>query len=395
MTQNKITIIGGGVPGLTTAILLAKAGCEVILVERGTLPTQADIKPTSRTAALMNSSIAVLKNTGAWQIMAEYATPLTGLSIVDDSRFPRGGDRMIRQDFKAHETGQTEFGFNIPLLPMTAVLAEKAKVTENLTILENTTVTQDHPAIMNANLVIGADGRKSVVRKWAGIGVREHGYDQSAITCLITHSLPHHNTSTEFHRGGGPCTFVPAGEKMSAVVWAEENDQAEEFLKLPKDAFLQALQERSRGILGQITDVIVAPSVWPLMMLRADALVAPKTALIAEAAHVMSPIGAQGLNLSLRDVDDLVTCLKEAMQTGQDVGGITVLKNYERLRRADTGLRVRGVDMFHRIVANKNPILAGLRRFGLQALDFAPPLRGFLIEEGWAPRRHSDARVRQ
>ena len=239
--------------------------------------------------------------------------------------------------------------------------------------------------IVNADLVVGADGRRSTVREWAGINAAQKDYGQSAITCVISHSQSHDDTSTEFHRTGGPCAFVPCGDNTSAVVWVEKTDDANEFLKLPRAAFISALQERSRGILGQI-DMIVDPVSWPLMTLKADRLIAPKIALIAEAAHVLSPIGAQGLNISLRDVEVLANTVLKAVKAGRDIGSMNVLKTYERRRHRDVTSRHFGVNMLNQMVANDNVILREMRRFGLRAIKYAGPLRKLLMKEGLAPK---------
>lgn len=381
MTQNKITIIGAGIPGVTAALLLADLGCDVTIVEQRRLPTSADIKPTTRTAAIWNGSLEVLKGTGVWDEFKPRATALNGLSIIDDSAFPRGGNSMVRQDFKAREIGQETFGYNVPLLDLTVALADHAKSHKGIKIIEGETVTKNHDLITGADLVIGSDGRNSSVREWCGIQVSQKKYDQSAMTCVISHTKSHENTSTEFHRSGGPCTFVPHGENQSAIVWAENHADADAFMRLPKDAFIHAIQERSRGLLGTV-DLVVEPDMCPLMTLRADRLTAPRTLLIAEAAHVLSPIGAQGLNLSLRDVGAVLDMVRNALTLGQDIGGDTALADYERDRRGDMGLRTRGIDGFHTLVANDNPFLARLRRLGLKAVGLPTPLRSMVMEKG-------------
>lgn len=385
MAQNQITIIGAGIPGLTAALILADIGCVVNVVEHRALPTPSDIKPTTRTAAIMQGSLEVIVRTGVWDSFRSKATALENLTVIDDSRFPRGIDSMVKQTFASSEIGQDVFGYNVPLLDLTVALAERAKAHKGITIHENEAVTKDYALVTQADLVIGADGRNSAVRTWSGINATQKRYDQSAITCVISHTLPHGNTSTEFHRSGGPCTFVPHGVNQSAVVWVENHDDAEKFTHLPKQALIAALQERSRGVLGQI-DLVVEPEMCPLMTLKADRLIAPKTLLMAEAAHVVSPIGAQGLNLSLRDVGAVIDMVENAMRLGQDIGSTTMLGQYERARRKDIMTRTFGIDRFHQLVANDNPLIAGLRRLGLKMVGLPSPIRGFMMEHGLSPQ---------
>jgi 2-octaprenyl-6-methoxyphenol hydroxylase len=381
MQKSKVSIVGAGIPGLTLALILADHDIDVTVIDKHTLPETKNIKPTARTTALMQGSLEILERVGAWPEFKPQCTPLSTLSIIDDSEYPRGLDNMIRQDFHSHELGLDEFGYNVPLIPMTALLADRARAHDNITILENTNIDEKHEVITQTDLVVGADGRNSAVRTWSGIEATRKEYGQSAITCVISHTQPHDNASTEFHRSGGPCTFVPYGDNKSAVVWVEKTADADAFLKLPRDAFIQALQDRSRDILGQI-DLKVEPESWPLMTLKAKRLIAPKTALIAEAAHVLSPIGAQGLNLSLRDVGALVDCVLNA----DHVGDIQMLKAYARNRRRDMAPRHFGINMLNQMVANDNLIIRGLRRLGLRAMAHVGPIRKILMEQGLAPK---------
>jgi 2-octaprenyl-6-methoxyphenol hydroxylase len=366
MKKSKVTIMGAGVPGLSLAIILADNDVDVTLVDKNRLPTSEDIKPSARTVALMNGSLDVLKRANVWAEFEIQSTRLATLSVIDDSHFPRGMDDMVREDFKASELDLAEFGYNIPLLPLTVALADKAKSYDNITIMYGIDIDQEHDVIANADLIVGADGRRSTVREWAGINAAQKDYGQSAITCVISHSCPHDETSTEFHRTGGPCAFVPCGDNTSAVVWVEKTNDADEFLKLPRTAFISALQDRTRGILGQI-DMIVDPVSWPLMTLKA-------------------PIGAQGLNISLRDVDVLANTILKGVKAGRDIGSMDVLKTYERRRLRDVTSRHFGVNMLNQMVANDNVILREMRRFGLRAIKYAGPLRKFLMQEGLAPK---------
>ena len=385
MQKSHVSIVGAGIPGLSLALILAGEGVEVTIIDKRPLLAKSDVQPSSRTTALMQGSLDILARTGVWPVFRSECSILEKLSIIDDSSYPRGADLMIREDFSAKELGMDAFGYNVPLMPMTALLADHAKAHKNISIIENIDIDQNHQAITKADLIVGADGRHSIVRDWAGISVHENDYGQSAITCVISHSLPHNNTSTEFHRKGGPCTFVPFFERKSAVVWVENTKDADAFLKLPKKAFVQALQDRTRGILGNI-DLVLEPSAWPLISLKADRLVGQKTALIAEAAHVLSPIGAQGLNLSLRDVGALADLVIKAKEAGRDIGDESVLRAYERDRKRDMMPRHMGVNLLHQMVATDNLLVRGLRRFGLRAMRHAGPVRQFLMQEGLSPK---------
>lgn len=398
MHKRKLSIIGGGVAGLTLAVILAHRGVPVTVIERHAWPEPSQIKPTARTTALMMGSINVLKRAGnLWQgELVDRSAPLNGLSMWDDSLFPRGGDNIVKQDFKPFEIGEDIFGYNVPLGLLTACLAAEAKRHKNITLMLQTSVhdivfhdthadiISDGGDVIQTELVIGADGRKSFVRDKAGITAQITEYGQKAITCLINHTQPHHGVSVEFHRTGGPFTLVPLLGNTSAIVWVEKNDDADAFMALPKQAFTDAIQARSRDILGRIT-LAQEPESWPLIYMKADRLYAKRAVVIAEAAHVLSPIGAQGLNLSLRDVDTLADTIINAMQTGQDVGSETILADYARKRQKDMTLRTFSVDALNRSVANDNPVIRRVRRLGLRSLSYIGPLRGMMMQEGLVP----------
>ncbi|HRC27399.1 MAG TPA: FAD-dependent monooxygenase, partial [Alphaproteobacteria bacterium] len=233
-------------------------------------------------------------------------------------------------------------------------------------------------------VLVGADGAASAVRAGAGIETIVHDYGQSAITCLIAHDKPHEDTSTEFHRPSGPFALVPLPERRSSVVWVEKRERAEEILKLDAETFAQALSHRTGGILGAVR-VETPPELWPVRRLRARSLTAPRLALIAEAAHVMSPITAQGLNLSLRDVGVLSESLIRASQRGLDPGSRAVLEGYESSRMPDIRLRVAGTDAVNKLVSTDRTLPWLARRAGYRVMDWCGPLRRAAIRQGLAP----------
>ncbi|MGB0720577.1 MAG: FAD-dependent monooxygenase, partial [Bdellovibrionales bacterium] len=245
--------------------------------------------------------------------------------------------------------------------------------------------TRTHQGVViNSPLLIGADGRHSRVRECAEIGVTRRDYDQSAITCLINHSDSHNDVSTEFHRPAGPLALVPLPGNQSTVVWVESRARAEEIMGLNEQGFVAALQAQTHDILGAIT-LEAGPQSYPLCAMKAKALTAPRIALVAEAAHAMSPITAQGLNLSLRDVAALAEEITDAARVGQDIGSKTVLGRYESRRRFDVGTRSLGVDAINRIVSHDIAPLKALRRGALKTLTRIAPLKSAAMRIGLAP----------
>jgi 2-octaprenyl-6-methoxyphenol hydroxylase len=230
------------------------------------------------------------------------------MRIIDDSV---KGSRDVEAPFHACDIGLPRFGFNVPNDVLRAALFETARKNANVKIraaaLKDYEISRDAAIAdledgteIRAGLIVGADGRNSRVRKIANIKAGEKDYGQTAITALISHAKSHDDASTEFHRGSGPFALVPMPGKRCAVVWVEPAARADEILRLRRDEFIRLLSRNTRGILGDIR-LESGPESWPLKSMNAESLTAPRAALIAEAAHVMSPIAAQGLNLSLRD----------------------------------------------------------------------------------------------
>jgi len=387
-----ILIVGGGAPGLSLAALLGKAGLDVTIADKSPAPALKQAKPDGRTSALMQASVNILKATGAWDDAAPFGAALQTLRIVDDS----GTGEPVQVDFKADEIGFTEFGINMPNEPLRAALGEAVKKIKNVTFIKagltqyttsdfGVTATFDSGESVTAKVIVGADGRGSPTREIAGIKIWQRDYKQHAITCLIDHTEPHGNISTEFHRPSGPFTLVPLPGNRSSVVWVDYKEQAAGFMELSPHAFERALQERSRDRLGDIS-LASTPQSCPLQALKAKSLTGKRMALIAEAAHVLHPMGAQGLNLSLRDVAALAEIIADAVRLGLDPGSAAILDQYERRRRQDVLSRVIGTDGLTRIVSNDFGMLRGLRRIGLKTLDNVSPLREFAMHQGLAPR---------
>ena len=231
---------------------------------------------------------------------------------------------------------------------------------------------------VRAALVVAADGRDSAVREGLGIAVRRWGYGQKAVVFTVTHPLPHDGVSTEIHRSGGPFTLVPLNDRdgapASAVVWMEEGPRAAELARIPTDAFEAALNARSCGVLGPLS--LASPRrLWPIVTQVAARLDGPRAALVAEAAHVVPPIGAQGLNMSLRDIATLLDLCVDARDAGGDIGAAELLARYHRARHGDVLLRIAGLDALNRAAMAGAWPLRDLRRTGLRALAGVAPLR--------------------
>lgn len=386
MIKTDILIIGAGVPGLTLAALLASSGLKMTVIDKQPCTVQplASLPQSGRTSALLKDSLALLDDVGVLDAVRPYSAPLEVMRIHN---------KKVRTDFSAKEIGGDFFSLNIPNNILRQALINKVRELPAVTLMDGTGIwdfeARDNDIVVRldderdiaAKLVIGADGRESVTRTIAGLPVLKINYRQTAITCLINHSQAHQNTSTEFHRSGGPFTLVPMPGNMSSVVWCERDEDADAFMAMKKQDFEQALQDRTEGVLGGIT-LASAPESFKLRGLVARQLTAPRLALMAEAAHALHPIGAQGMNLSMRDVGALNILITRHHKLGLDIGAQALLDNYVRKRKRDIWTSFGMVSGLKSLTSHHSSLLQSIQRRGLKILGSQPFLKKQLMKIG-------------
>jgi len=381
-----IAVVGGGPAGLSAAIAIAQTGANTALVARRA--AYAD----NRTTALLGASVDFLEQLAVWPRCRDKAAALQTMRLVDDT------GRLIRAPevrFACQEIGLEAFGYNIDNRSLVAALEERAAELPNLTRLDDEAqvVIPEDAAVsirsakgtsLSARLVVGADGRHSLCREAAGIAVVRHDLKQTALTCNVGHARPHRNVSTEFHTPHGPCVFVPLPGDRSSVVWVNAPAEAERLRALTDDELSAAIEKRSHSILGRMR-VEPGRNVFPLAIERPKTFGRDRIALVGEAAHVVPPIGAQGLNLGLRDAADIARFVGEAIAAGSDPGAPDVLRRYDRARRPDVLSRTFVIDMANRSLLNDFLPLQPVRAVGMQLLGAIGPLRRLAMREGLAP----------
>ena len=385
-----ILVSGGGIAGLIAAAAFGADGHRVLCVDPAPPVTdEAADGSDLRSTAFLQPSIRLLERAGLWEVLAPHATPLQVMRIID-----AGGAeptaRLVR-NFDASDISDAPFGWNLPkwLLrrDITARLAAMPHVTfrpgtaaRSLAAREDAVlVTLSDGSRVAARLVVGADGRNSTMRQALNIGVKTTRYGQKALAFAVTHEIAHHNVSTEIHRSGGPFTLVPLpdrdGRPSSAVVWMERGAEVARLMALPPDAFEAELNARSTGILGHLT-LATRLTAWPIISQLADRFTGPRTALIAEAAHVVPPIGAQGLNMSLADLGLLLDLSRD------DPGSRASLDAFQRRRWPETRLRIAGIDLLNRASMIAPRPLRDLRAAGLGAIYGIGPVRRLMMKAG-------------
>lgn len=392
-----ILVSGGGVAGLTAAALFGAAGFSVLCVDPAPPVTEAD-RPGSdlRSTAFLQPAQKLLDEAGLWTRFAPHAAPLQIMRIVDAGG-PEPEPRTIR-DFDAADISDAPFGWNLPnwLLrrELVAHLAELPNVdfrpgtgTAALFTREaEARVTLSDGARVRTRLVIAADGRNSPMREAAGISVKTTRSGQKALAFAVTHPIPHENVSTEIHRSGGPFTLVPLpdreGQPSSAVVWMEDGPEAARLAALPEAEFEAAMTDRSCALFGPLR-LASRRSLWPIISQTATRLSGERLALVAEAAHVLPPIGAQGLNMSLADL----ACLRDlALARPEALGDRDMLDAYHAARHGEIMTRVTGINLLNRASRLHAQPLRDMRAATLDALYAMTPVRRMLMQMGLGMR---------
>jgi len=387
-----ILIAGGGLAGLLATAVLADAGFNTLCADP--VPPITDGAAAGadlRSTAFLMPAVKLLEQAGLWQHLAAHAAPLRVMRIVDAGR--TDAPPMVA-DFVSDDIGQPAFAYNLPnwlirrevmahlaKLPNAQMLAP-ARVGQMVARSTGAIVALDGDRQVRAQLVIAADGRDSPLREAAGIAARRWSYGQKALVFTVSHPEPHKNVSTEVHQSGGPFTLVPLpNPHQSAVVWMATGPEIATLATLDDDAFSLAATRRSADVLGALA-VQGRRIVWPIIAQQAVRLQGPRLALLAEAAHVIPPIGAQGLNMSLADLACLRELLVAARNAGQDIGAPTLLDRYNRARQPDMAARIAGVDLLNRASMAEAAPLRNLRRAGLRLLHGFKPLRQTAMAAG-------------
>lgn len=379
----EVAVIGGGPAGLVSAIALAAAGVDTVLIA----PFAA---PDHRTTALLVGSVTALQTLDVWQTCRSQAAPLKRLRIVDDTR------RLFRApelSFDAAEIGLENFGHNIENRHLLAALEARAAALKlprvaapALAIKPDAAgVTVEHAGgTVRVRLAVGADGRRSLARAAAAIPTRRRTYPQIAVTLNLGHARPHDDTSTEFHTESGPFTLVPLPGRRSSLVCVLDQTAAARLREEPDAALSAEIERRAHSLLGKMA-VEPGRGVFPLAIETAEACAGRRIALVGEAAHVVPPIGAQGLNLGLRDGATLAEIVADARHDNRDIGSAEVLARYETQRRADIASRTIAVDILNRSLLTDFFPAHGVRGLSLYLFDRLGPLRRALMREGVAP----------
>ena len=390
--KTDILVVGAGMAGLMATVAFTKAGFKVICIDAKKLISYE--KEDTRTTAILEPGIKLLKYSNIWNKIRDYAQPLNTLKIANIENNEQQIDEIV--EFHASEVSVQQFGYNIPNKLFINSLLKFLENENNCQMIWGKSVTKiisrskesivclSEGTKITTRLIIASDGRNSAVRELHQIKIKKIEYGQTALSFTIKHSLPHNNTSSEVYKSGGPCTLVPLKNKnhqsfQSSVIWMEATQNAIEISKKSESEFNTTLRNRIGNIVG---DCILNSKInlWPIVSQRSASMYADRTAIIAEAAHVMPPIGAQGFNTSLSDIKtllDLITNQKE-----KDIGSETLLRQFELQRIPKITAVMLAVDLLNRISLSKNTITNNVRGKSLKILRESLFLRKTLMKLG-------------
>ena len=395
--DHDIVVSGGGVAGLTAAAVFGAAGFDTLIVDPAPPITERDAAGADlRSTAFLQPAREVLDQAGLWARLAPHAAPLQVMRIVD-----AGGvepEPRVTRDFDASDISDLPFGWNLPNWLLRREMVAHLDTLPNVTFRPGTGTTSlftretgarvglTDGTRLRTRLVVAADGRGSPMREAAGIDVKTTRYGQKALAFAVTHPIPHGNVSTEIHRSGGPFTLVPLpdheGMPSSAVVWMDEGPQVLRRAALDTDAFEAEMNARSCLLFGPLK-LASRRTTWPIISQVAARMSGERLALVAEAAHVVPPIGAQGLNMSLGDL----RVLRDLAQANPDrLGDRQMLDAYHRARHAEVTIRVTGIDLLNRASMLSAQPLRDARARALDALYAMAPVRKTLMQMGLGVR---------
>lgn len=381
-STHDVIIVGSGLIGSATGIALAQAGLSVLLIDSTPTDKRLSTAYDGRTSAVAKGSVGVLTSIGVWN-QIEECEPILDIRVCD-----LNGKFHVHYDHR--EAGDDPFGYITENRMLRGALYRKADTTPGL--------TQHHPATVaaithlpasvavtlsdgthwQAPLMLVADGKFSSTREQLGIGHKTLGYGQTAIVCTIAHEQPHHGVAVEKFRPAGPFALLPMTHQRTNIVWAESDAVAARMLELTNTERHAELALRIGDHLGAFEQIGPCHS-YPLKLIHAERYIAPRTALIGDAAHAIHPIAGQGANLGYRDVAAICELVIEQARLGLDVGSDALLQRYVNWRRLDTLTMSAATDGLTRLFSNPIPAVRLLRDVGLGMVNEMKPVKHYFM----------------
>lgn len=386
-----ILIVGGGLNGPALGLALAQSGFRVAVIDARPAPLRAEAGFDGRAYALAIASKRLLTVIGVWGRLAGKSQPMLKIKASDGVAGQGPAPFFLTFDHAELEEGPV--GYMVEDRHLYAAFLDAMRDAPNLTLLSGESVVSQEVSAatiavmlasgrqLTARVLIGCDGRGSGVAARAGIARNGWGYGQTALVTAVRHEKDHQGTAHQFFMPEGPLAILPLpGGRHSSIVWSETDAHAAAIQALSDAEYLAALRPRFGDFLGEIS-LAGERFTYPLSLSLAASFVAPRLALVGDAAHGVHPIAGQGLNLGLRDVGALAEVLTLAARRGEDIGAADVLERYQAWRRFDSTTLALGMDSVNRLFSNNNPILRLGRDLGLGLVNAVPGLRRGLMRQ--------------
>ena len=391
-TDYDLIIVGGGLVGASLAYALNKQSLRIAIIEAASFRTQSQPNYDDRAIALSYGTRRVFDGMGLWPTLEAQVTPIKTIHVSDKGHF---GVTRIRHS----DEGVDALGYVITARDLGRCIVDAITECDNVDIISpakvkdvsiddsQATVTiqsESESRTITGKLVVAADGGHSSVRSLMGIDAKETDYKQTAIIANISSEKPHNCVAYERFTDTGPVALLPMNpssemDNRCALVWTHPNDKAEEIMALDDDAFLALLQQRFGHRIGRLTRIGKRAS-HSLHMIQSTEQVRSRLAIIGNAAHTLHPIAGQGFNLGVRDVATLAQNLVDAVENSEDIGSLSVLREYEQWRKRDQQNISGFTDYLVRIFSNDFAPLALARNVGLLATDILPPVKHALAK---------------
>ena len=380
MQQFDLIIVGGGLAGASLALALRDSRLRIALVE--SQPPCPAVGWDARVYAVSPVNAAFLESIGAWRHLdSSRLTPIRAMQVFGDA----GG----KLEFSTFEAGVSELGWILESSLMACEFWESAKRQSNLTLFcpakpaqlefrqEAALLTLSDGSTISAKLLVGADGRDSWVRQAAGLAAVNTPYGEKGLVANFTTEKPHHNIAYQWFRDDGVLAYLPLPGNRISVVWSTDDEHADELCALPPEQLCDRVSEAGRLALGRLQP-LTAPAAFPLRLMRVPQTVAPRLALIGDAAHGIHPLSGHGINLGFQDAKELAALLSVA-QPWRDIGEERFLRRYQRARREETVLMQTATDGLRRLFREAPPGLRSIRNLGLNLTNGLPLVKNTLV----------------
>ncbi|MCC3861682.1 UbiH/UbiF/VisC/COQ6 family ubiquinone biosynthesis hydroxylase [Pseudemcibacter aquimaris] len=382
--NSDVLISGGGVVGMTLGYALAEHGVSVSLVDAIDIEASLSDEFDGRSYAISYAPYVMLKTIGLWDKIGHEAQPIDEIHVTD-------GESPVFLHFDEKELGDGPLGQMVEVRHIRAGLYDAVKGHKNITLYapdkivstENIAggvdIVLESGAKIKAQLLIGAEGRKSDLRAENGIKVRNWDYKQTGIVTTVEHELPHQGIAHEKFYPSGPFAILPLKGNRSSIVWCEPPERAKTIMGLNEAGFNAELKKKFGDFLGNVESIGLRWS-YPLSMQLADDYTAERFCLVGDAVHGIHPIAGQGFNLGLRDIAALTEVLIDGKRIGADLGSELVLERYVHWRRTDNNMLALGMDGLTRLFSNDNPVITFARRAGIAAVEEMPSVKKFFMQ---------------